>query len=40
MFLDVSPLYAPDAEMTNLWTGPWLDPSSAEYAELAAAGVI
>ncbi|KAJ5107179.1 hypothetical protein N7456_003854 [Penicillium angulare] len=31
MFLEVSSLYAPDAAMTNLWTGPWLDPSSTEF---------
>lgn len=28
MPLDISPLYAPDAEIMDLWTGPWLDPSS------------
>ncbi|KAJ6123230.1 hypothetical protein N7512_005695 [Penicillium capsulatum] len=28
MPLDISPLYAPDAEIMDLWTGPWLDSPS------------
>ncbi|OJJ80669.1 uncharacterized protein ASPGLDRAFT_51083 [Aspergillus glaucus CBS 516.65] len=31
MPLDLSPLYAPDAEITDLWTEPWLNPSSADF---------
>jgi hypothetical protein len=28
MPLDISPLYAPDAEIMDLWTEPWLEASS------------
>lgn len=31
MPLDISPLYAPDAEIMDLWTGSWLDPSTADF---------
>ncbi|RJE26831.1 hypothetical protein PHISCL_00856 [Aspergillus sclerotialis] len=39
MPLDISPLYAPDAEMMELWTGPWMDLSS-EFPDLSATGII
>lgn len=31
MPLDISPLYAPDAEIMDMWTGSWLDTLSTEF---------
>lgn len=31
MPLDISPLYAPDIEVPELWTAPWLPLSTTEY---------
>ncbi|KAJ5095636.1 hypothetical protein NUU61_004992 [Penicillium alfredii] len=36
MPLDISPLYAPDTDLTGLWTGSWLDPSSTEFSQISA----
>lgn len=31
MPLDISPLYAPEAEMMDMWTGSWLDNAFDEF---------
>ena len=38
--LDISPMYAPDADITDWWTGAWLDPASTDFSQLTATGVM